>query len=161
MKRLAIVAVMFIASAMSGLYATNSIQSVLGKLTVSRLEMQASQRRLQSRTVTNGMMICTYVQSGRSWTTTNKLFNAAGHVKPPKYSKLKLYVALSKAGKWQALKEWLQTQEVDGLNAWEAFSLAQNLSADNEMFNSWLDLAQDALKVDDKTVQYILESSEE
>jgi len=140
---------------------TNSLEKAIGKAAVRRLEAISSQRRLQSRTVTNGVMICTYVQSGRSWTVTNKLFSATGFVKPPRYSKLKLYVALSKIGKWQQLKEWLQTQEVDGLNAWEAFSLSQDLSADNELFNSWVSLAKNALGVDDETVAAILKAAEE
>lgn len=141
--------------------ATNSLEDVIGKATVRRLEAISSQRRLQSRTVTNGVMICTYVQSGRSWTVTNKIFSATGFVKPPRYSKLKLYVAISKIGKWQALKEWLQTQEVNGLNAWEAFSLAQDLSADNELFNSWVSMARDALGIDEATVAAILKAAEE
>ncbi len=139
---------------------TNSIEKVLGKATVSRLEALASQRRLQSRTVTNGVMICTYVQNGRSWSVTNRTFSATGYAQTPRYSKLKLYVALSRIGKWQALKEWLQTQEYEGMNAWEAFSLAQNLSADNEMFNLWVGRAKEALGVDDETIQAILKASE-
>ena len=141
--------------------ATNSLEDVIGKATVRRLEAISSQRRLQSRTVTNGVMICTYVQAGRSWTVTNQIFSATGFVKPPRYSKLKLYVAISKIGKWQALKEWLQTQEVNGLNAWEAFSLAQDLSADNELFNSWVSMAKDALGIDEATVAAILKAAEE
>ena len=140
---------------------TNSLDNIIGKAAVRRLEAISSQRRLQSRTVTNGVMICTYVQNGRSWTTTNRIFSATGYVKPPRYSKLKLYVALSKAGKWQALKEWLQTQEVGGVNAWEAFSLAQDLSADHELFTSWVELAKTALGMDDATVAAILKAAEE
>lgn len=140
---------------------TNTLDKVMGRATVRRLEAIASQRKLQSRVVTNGMMICTYVQSGRSWTVTNRVFSMSGFVKPPRYSKLKLYVALSQIGKWQALKEWLMTQEVNGLNAWEAFSLAQDLSADNELFNTWVQLAKNALGVDDETVQAILKAAEE
>lgn len=140
---------------------TNTLDKVMGRATVRRLEAIASQRKLQSRVVTNGVMICTYVQSGRSWTVTNRVFSMSGFVKPPRYSKLKLYVALSQIGKWQALKEWLMTQEVNGLNAWEAFSLAQDLSADNELFNTWVQLAKNALGVDDETVQAILKAAEE
>lgn len=140
---------------------TNTLEGVMGRATVRRLEAIASQRKLLSRVVTNDIMICTYVQSGRSWTVTNRLFSVTGFVKPPRYSKLKLYVALSQIGKWQALKEWLMTQEVNGVNAWEAFSLAQDLSADNELFNTWVDLAKNALGVDDATVQAILKAAEE
>lgn len=140
---------------------TNDLVSVMGKATVSRLEALASQRRLQSRTVTNGTMVCTYVQAGRTWTVTNQLFSATGYVKPPRYSKLKLYVALSQIGKWQTFKEWLMTQEVNGLNAWEAFSLAQDLTADNELFNLWLDRAKEALQVDNETTAQVLKAAED
>jgi len=140
---------------------TNDLASVLGKATVSRLEALASQRKLQSRVVTNGTMVCTYVQAGRTWTVTNRLFSATGYVKPPRYSKLKLYVALSQIGKWQALKEWLMTQEVNGLNAWEAFSLAQDLTADNELFNLWLGRAKEVLQVDDETAAQVLKAAED
>lgn len=139
----------------------NDLASVMGKATVSRLEALASQRRLQSRAATNGTMVCTYVQAGRTWTVTNRLFSATGYVKPPRYSKLKLYVALSQIGKWQALKEWLMTQEVNGLNAWEAFSLAQDLTADNELFNLWIDRAKEALQVDDETAAQVLKAAED
>lgn len=140
---------------------TNDLASVLGKATVSRLEALALQRKLQSRVVTNGTMVCTYVQAGRTWTVTNRLFSATGYVKPPRYSKLKLYVALSQIGKWQALKEWLMTQEVNGLNAWEAFSLAQDLTADNELFNLWLGRAKEVLQVDDETAAQVLKAAED
>lgn len=140
---------------------TNDLASVMGRATVSRLEALASQRKLQSRVVTNGTMVCTYVQAGRTWTVTNRLFSATGYVKPPRYSKLKLYVALSRIGKWQALKEWLMTQEVNGLNAWEAFSLAQDLTADNELFNLWLDRAKEVLQVDDETAAQVLKAAED
>lgn len=140
---------------------TNDLASVMGKATVSRLEALASQRKLQSRVVTNGTMVCTYVQAGRTWTVTNRLFSATGYVKPPRYSKLKLYVALSRIGKWQALKEWLMTQEVNGLNAWEAFSLAQDLTADNELFNLWLGRAKEVLQVDDETAAQVLKAAED
>lgn len=137
------------------------LEKSLGKATVSRLEALASQRRLLSRTVTNGVMVCTYVQSGRSWSVTNSLFSATGYAKPPRYSKLKLYAALVQVGKWDELKAWLQGQTVNGMNAWEAFSLAQDLSADHELFTTWVGLAKEALGVDDATVAAVLKAAEE
>ena len=140
---------------------TNGIETVLGKATVSRLEALASQRRLQSRTVTNGLMICTYVQAGRTWTVTNRTFSAVGYVKPPRYSKLKLYAALSQMGKWDALEAWLKTQTFNGMEAWTAFMLANDLAADHELFSLWLQRAKEALQVDDATAAAILKAAEE
>lgn len=136
---------------------TNGIETVLGKATVSRLEALASQRRLQSRTVTNGLMICTYVQAGRTWTVTNRIFSAVGYVKPPVYSKLKMYIVFSKAGYWDALEAWLRTQTVEGINAWTAFDMCNEVSADNPLFLQWLQAAEAALGVDDATARALLE----
>ena len=129
--------------------------------TVSRLEMIANTRRLVSRTVTNNVMICTYTQGNRTWTTTNELHAASGYVKPPVYSKLKMYVVLSRAGYWIPLREWLKTQTVDGLNAWEAFSMCNEVSADHPLFAQWLKAAEAALGVDDATAQALLKQCEQ
>ena len=136
---------------------TNDLASVMGKATVSRLEALASQRRLQSRVVTNGTMICTYVQAGRTWTVTNRLFSATGYVKPPVYSKFKMFVVFSKAGYWVPLKEWLQTQTVEGINAWEAFDMCNDVAAANPFFLQWFEKAKEALGVDDATARALLE----
>lgn len=129
--------------------------------TVSRLEMIANTRRLVSRTVTNNVMICTYTQGNRTWTTTNDLHAVSGYVKPPVYSKLKMYVVLSRAGYWIPLREWLKTQTVDGLNAWEAFSMCNEVSADHPLFAQWLKAAEAALGVDDATAQALLKQCEQ
>lgn len=129
--------------------------------TVSRLEMIANTRRLVSRTVTNNVMICTYTQGNRTWTTTNELHAVSGYVKPPVYSKLKMYVVLSRAGHWIPLREWLKTQTVDGLNAWEAFSMCNEVSADHPLFAQWLKAAEAALGVDDATAQALLKQCEQ
>ena len=139
----------------------NDLNHVMGKATVKRLEAIASQRRLQSRVVTNDMMICTYVQAGRTWQVTNRLFRATGFVKPPRYSRLKLFVAVSQIGKWEDLETWLKSQNVNGMNAWTAFMLANDLAADNEMFILWAGRAREALGVDEETFNAILKASED
>ena len=153
MKKVAMLAVMFLAAAASA--------AGLDKVTVSRLESIASQRRLQSRVVTNGTMICTYVQAGRTWTVTNRLFSATGYARPPVYSKLKMYVVFSKAGHWDALKAWLQTQTVEGVNAWEAFDMCNEVASDNPLFLQWLPVAEAALGVDDATAKALLKQCEQ
>ena len=76
--------------------------------------------------------------------------------KPRTFSKLKLYAALSNANLWDALKTWLESQTYEGMNAWTAFSLAQDLSKDHPMFAKWFEAAKEALGVDDSTADAIL-----
>lgn len=79
---------------------------------------------------------------------------------PPRtFSKLRLYAALSSIGKWDALEAWLKTQTYQGMNAWTAFSLAQDLSEGNVMFMEWLAAIKEALGLDDETAEAILAAS--
>lgn len=141
--------------------ATVRANAAMSPATVSRLEMIANTRRLVSRTVTNGTMVCTYTQGGRTWTTTNALFTASGFAKPPVYSKLKMLVVFTRAGYWNRLRDWLKTQTVDGVNAWEAFDLCNEVSSDNPLFKTWLTRAEEALGVDDATAQALLKECEQ
>ena len=76
---------------------------------------------------------------------------------PPRtFSKLKLYAALSAANLWDTLKAWLEAQTYEGMNAWEAFSLAQELAEDHPMFAKWFSAAKTALGVDDATAEELL-----
>lgn len=75
------------------------------------------------------------------------------------FSKLKLYGALTQAGLWDAFEAWLKTQTINGVNAYTAFSLAQDLNDENPMFLSVVDDAKQALGVDDETVEAILSAS--
>lgn len=136
-------------------------QEGLPSATVSRLEMIANTRRLVAKTVTNDVMICTYVQGDRTWTTTNAIHAVAGHVKPPVYSKFKMFVVFSRAGYWIPLREWLKTQTVDGLNAWEAFEMCKDVEAANPLFAPWLKAAGAALGIDDATAQSLLKQCEQ
>ena len=75
------------------------------------------------------------------------------------FSKLKLYGALSQAGLWDPFEAWLKTQTINGVNAYTAFSLAQDLNDENPMFLGVVEAAKTALGVDDETVERILEAS--
>ena len=78
-------------------------------------------------------------------------------VAPPRtFSKLKLYAVLSAANLWDALKAWLEAQTYEGMNAWMAFSLAQELTEDHPMFAAWFSAAKTALGVDDATAEELL-----
>lgn len=80
--------------------------------------------------------------------------------RPKTYSKLRLYAALVQAGLWDALRAWLETQTIEGVNAWTAFQLAQDLTSDHPLFSQFLAAAQSALGVDDATVAAILKAAE-
>lgn len=76
------------------------------------------------------------------------------------FSKLKLYVALVQSDLWDELKSWLESQTFDGINAYTAFSLAQELTDAHPMFGRWFAAAKTALHVDDATANAILSASE-
>lgn len=79
---------------------------------------------------------------------------------PPRtFSKLKLYAALSAANLWDVLKAWLEAQTYEGMNAWTAFSLAQELTEDHPMFAAWFSAAKTALGVDDATAEELLDAA--
>ena len=75
------------------------------------------------------------------------------------FSKLKLYGALTQAGLWDRFEAWLKDQTINGVNAYTAFSLAQDLNDANEMFKSVVESAKQALGVSDEVVEMILEAS--
>lgn len=75
------------------------------------------------------------------------------------FSKLKLYAALMQTGLWTQFETWLKTQTINGMNAYTAFSLAQDLSDENELFLGVVESAKTALGVSDETVQQILNAS--
>ena len=153
---------LILVAALFALPAAPAARDGLPSATVSRLEMIANTRRLVSKTVTNNVMVCTYTQGNRTWTTTNELHAVSGYVKPPVYSKFKIYVVLSRAGYWVPLREWLKTQTVDGLNAWEAFIMCNDeVSADHPLFAQWLKAAEAALGVNDATAQALLKQCEQ
>lgn len=152
---------LILVAALFALPAAPAARDGLPSATVSRLEMIANTRRLVSKTVTNNVMVCTYTQGNRTWTTTNELHAVSGYAKPPVYSRLKMYVVLSRAGYWAPLREWLKTQTVDGVNAWEAFEMCGiEIESDHPLFTQWLGRAKEVLGVDDATVQALLKQCE-
>ena len=77
-----------------------------------------------------------------------------------RYSKLKLYAALSAEGLWKPLMDWLGTQTVGGLDARTAFDLAQELDDTHPLFSPMLTAAKKALGVSDGKAAAILTVSE-
>ena len=75
---------------------------------------------------------------------------------PVIYSKLKIYTVLTQYGYWDKLVEWLNTKEVNGINAYTAFSLAVELNDSNPLFENMLQNAVTALGADEETTKSIL-----
>jgi hypothetical protein len=133
----------------------------LDGFTVSRLERKINERKIANRgmVVAQGgqtNVITTYRQSGVEWTETNALRHVQGVIASKKYSRLSLYAALVRLGKWDVFEAWLKDKTVDGLNAYTSFMLANELSDNHPMFNSLLKEAKTVLGMDDATVEAIL-----
>ena len=133
----------------------------LDGFTVGRLERKINERRITARgmVVAQGgqtNVVTTYRQSGVEWTETNALRHVQGVVASRKYSRLSLYAALVRLGKWDAFEAWLKGRTVDGLNAYTSFMLANELSDGHPMFNSLLEEAKAVLGVDDAAAEAIL-----
>lgn len=132
--------------------------------TISRFQAKVNERQLIAREtlviggVTN--LVTTYRQSGVEWSVTNAVKNFTGVLAVKRYSRLRVYVACVRLGLWDKLESWLKTQTVDGVNAYTAFMLATELTADNELFIPMLNAAAAALGVDDATIQAVLSASE-
>ena len=137
---------------------------VLDRVTMSRYQAKLNERQLVGREtvviggVTN--IVTMYRQSGVEWAVTNtpKVFRGTLAVK--RYSRLKVYVACVQMGLWEKLEVWLKTQNVNGVNAYTAFMLANELMADDPIFMPMLEAAAGALGVGESTIQAILAAAE-
>jgi len=139
----------------------NAAQKTLDPATVSRLESMIKVKRLVGREVVGTNVVYTFSQAGRTWSETNAVKHVDGAIQPTRYSKLKIYAALARAGKWNALKSWLETQTVDGVNAYDAFMLANDLRTDHPLFMQYFTAAKQVLDIDDATADWILAQAEE
>ena len=136
-------------------------QKTLDPATVSRLQAFVNTKRQVSREIVGTNVVYTFTQGGRTWSETNAVKHVDGAIQPTRYSRLKLYAALAQMGKWDALKAWLETQEVNGLNAYMAFMLANDLRTDHPLFLQYFAAAKQALGIDDATADIILAQAEE
>ena len=75
------------------------------------------------------------------------------------YSRMKLYVAVARAGLWDTLEAWLKSQDVEGVNAYRAFVLANDLNDGHPLFQQWFAAAKAALGVTDEQADAILAQS--
>lgn len=74
------------------------------------------------------------------------------------YSKLKLYVVLSKAGLWPRLSEWMETVVTDdGISAKLAFDMANEISDSHPLFDKFFSDAKTAIGIKDETADLLLD----
>ncbi len=133
----------------------------LDPATVSRLESFINTKRQLSREVIGTNVVYTFTQGGKTWSETNAVRHIDGMVQPTRYSKLKLYAAIAQMGKWDALETWLKGQTINGVNAYTAFLIAQDLRTDHPLFMQYFTAAKQVLQIDDATADAILAQCEE
>ena len=66
---------------------------------------------------------------------------------PRKFSKLKIYGAIAQLGAWDKVQAWLESKEINGVNGWKAFTLAQEVNESNELFSSLAEEARQLLEL--------------
>ena len=140
---------------------TAATPKTLDPATVSRLESFVKTKRQISREVIGTNVVYTFTQGGKTWSETNAVRHIDGMVQPTRYSKLKLYAAIAQMGKWDALETWLKGQTINGVNAYTAFLIAQDLRTDHPLFMQYFTAVKQVLGVDDSTADAILAQCEE
>ena len=142
-------------------HAAAATPKTLDPATVSRLESFINTKRQLSREVIGTNVVYTFTQGGKTWSETNAVRHIDGMVQPTRYSKLKLYAAIAQMGKWDALETWLKGQTINGVNAYTAFLIAQDLRTDHPLFMQYFTAAKQVLQIDDATADAILAQCEE
>ena len=133
----------------------------LDPATVSRLESFIKTKRQISREVIGTNVVYTFRQGGNTWCETNAVRHVDGTIQPTRYSRLKLYAVLARMGLWPTLETWLKSQTVEGVNAYTAFMIANDLRTDHPLFMQYFTAAKQALGIDDATADLILAQAEE
>ena len=113
---------------------TAATPKTLDPATVSRLESFIKTKRQISREVIGANGVYTFTQGGKTWSETNAVRHVDGTILPTRYSRLKLYAAIAQMGKWDALETWLKSQTINGVNAYTAFLIANDLRTDHPLF---------------------------
>ncbi|MBR4653424.1 MAG: hypothetical protein IKO72_08700 [Kiritimatiellae bacterium] len=140
---------------------TAATPKTLDPATVSRLESFIKTKRQISREVIGANVVYTFTQGGKTWSETNAVRHVDGTIQPTRYSRLKLYAAIAQMGKWDALETWLKSQTINGVNAYTAFLIANDLRTDHPLFMQYFTAAKQVLGVDDATADAILAQCEE
>ena len=100
------------------------------------------------------------------WTETDETItrqyaeqDAPAEVKiPRKFSKLKIYGAIAQLGAWEKVRAWLEAKEIDGVNGWTAFTLAQEVSEDHALFAPLAEEARQLIGLDEAAFEALLSS---
>lgn len=140
---------------------TAATPKTLDPATVSRLESFINTKRQLSREVIGTNVVYTFTQGGKTWSETNAVRHVDGTIQPTRYSRLKLYAAIAQMGKWDTLETWLKGQTINGVNAYTAFLIANDLRTDHPLFMQYFTAAKQVLGVDDATADAILAQCEE
>ena len=100
-----------------------------------------------------------WTESETEITRTYEEQDAPPEVKMPrKFSKLKIYGAIAQLGAWEKVKAWLEAKEVDGVNGWTAFTLAQEVSEDHALFAPLAEEARQLIGLDAAAFEALLSS---
>lgn len=147
-------------------FAASAVQAAgvpqpLDPATVSRLDMLVNQKRLIGREIVGTNIVYTFRQGGNTWCETNAVRHIDGTIQPTRYSRLKLYAVLARMGLWPSLETWLKSQTVEGVNAYTAFMIANDLRTDHPLFMQYFTAAKQALGIDDATADLILAQAED
>ena len=100
-----------------------------------------------------------WTESETAITRTYEEQDAPPEVKMPrKFSKLKIYGAIAQLGAWEKVKAWLEQKDVDGVNGWTAFTLAQEVSEDHALFAPLAEEARQLIGLDAAAFEALLSS---
>lgn len=114
------------------------------------------------------------VASNQYFSCTGYLFKVEGTVekigvvkdrpkykKITKYSKLRIYEASCAMGKWGELEQWMKDTTLQGVNIYQAWTFAQYLTDENELFSYAVDKAAEAMGLTPEQVKELLKGCED
>lgn len=82
----------------------------------------------------NEELCYTYTNLGDRMTKEYFLAPKGTSFVPRKFSKLSIYLAITKLNAWNTIQTWLEGKTIDGVNGWMAFQLAQEISDAHPLF---------------------------
>ena len=97
----------------------------------------------------NEELCYTYTNLGDRLTKEYFLAPKGTSFAPHKFSKLSIYLAITKLNAWAKVQSWLDSKTIDGVNGWIAFQLAQEISEDHPLFAPLAQEAKDLLGLND------------
>ena len=98
----------------------------------------------------------TYTNRGDRMTKEYFLAPKGTSFVPRKFSKLSIYLAITKLNAWAKVQSWLEGKVIDGVNGWMAFQLAQEVSEAHPLFVPLAAEAKKLLGLSDKQFEEML-----